>query len=98
MQMPAIHDFGLFMALIVSSCWLTVFCTIPPALNLWQRYAAKWETWLYQLSCGKISCIFGSGGSDLPGKCTLFNFTQIPLQNEWDGFLCKNHQEFLFCH
>ncbi|XP_078374519.1 protein dispatched homolog 3-like [Oculina patagonica] len=67
-QMPAIHDFGLFMALIVGSCWLTVFCTIPPALNLWQRYIAKWEARFL----GAISCVFTSGGSGLPDDIVQF--------------------------
>lgn len=72
-QMPAIHDFGLFMALIVASCWLTVFCTIPPALNLWHRYIAKGEARIYHLLFWWISCIFASGGSGLPGKYALSN-------------------------
>lgn len=71
--MPAIHDFGLFMALIVGSCWLTVFLTIPPALNLWHRYIAKGEAMFYQLVCGKLSCIFRIGGSSLPGESSFMN-------------------------
>ncbi|XP_033097772.1 protein dispatched homolog 3-like isoform X2 [Anneissia japonica] len=37
-QIPAIHDFGLFMSLIVSFCWFTVVTIMPSALNLWGRY------------------------------------------------------------
>lgn len=68
--MPAIHDFGLFMALIVGSCWLTVFCTIPPALNLWHRYIEKWESLIFQRLFGCMSCNAG-GSSGLPGKYAL---------------------------
>ena len=55
--MPAIHDFGLFMALIVGSCWLTVFLTIPAVLNLWYRFVTKCE------SC----CCKTSVQTNLPG-------------------------------
>lgn len=68
--MPAIHDFGLFMALIVGSCWLTVFCTVPPALNLWHRYIEKWESLIFQSLFGWMSCNAG-GSSGLPGKYAL---------------------------
>ena len=67
-QMPAIRDFGLFMGLIVGSCWFTVFFTIPPALTLWHRYISKWEVLLYKMIFGKMNCALGSGRSDLPGK------------------------------
>ena len=66
--MPAIHDFGLLMALIVGSCWFTVFFTIPPALNLWHRYVSKWEGFIFKSLFGWMSCTLGSGHSDLPGK------------------------------
>lgn len=71
-KMPAIHDFGLFMALIVGSCWLTVFCTIPPALNLWHRYIEKWETLIFNLLFGWMSCIFAGGSSGLPDDIVQF--------------------------
>lgn len=71
-QMPAIHDFGLFMALIVSSCWLTVFCTLPPALNLWHRYISKWEERAFQVFCRRLSCASGSGSSFLPDDIVQF--------------------------
>ncbi|WAR14743.1 DISP3-like protein, partial [Mya arenaria] len=29
---PAVHDFGLFMSLIVANCWLTVMISMPPVL------------------------------------------------------------------
>uniref|UniRef100_A0A3Q1I8V3 SSD domain-containing protein n=1 Tax=Anabas testudineus TaxID=64144 RepID=A0A3Q1I8V3_ANATE len=33
-QIPAVHDFGLFMALIVSCCWLWVSVLMPAALSV----------------------------------------------------------------
>lgn len=42
-QIPAIHDFGLFMALIVSSCWVMVVIMMPPVINLWFRCFARIE-------------------------------------------------------
>lgn len=43
LQIPAVHDFGLFMALIVSCCWLAVLFTMPAALGLWSLYLAPLE-------------------------------------------------------
>ncbi|KAJ8400930.1 hypothetical protein AAFF_G00388870 [Aldrovandia affinis] len=39
-QIPAVHDFGLFMALIVSCCWLWVCLLMPAALCVWSRCLA----------------------------------------------------------
>uniref|UniRef100_A0A8C6U7A2 Dispatched RND transporter family member 3 n=1 Tax=Neogobius melanostomus TaxID=47308 RepID=A0A8C6U7A2_9GOBI len=36
-KIPAVHDFGLFMALIVSCCWLWVSALIPAALCIWTQ-------------------------------------------------------------
>ncbi|XP_037114469.1 LOW QUALITY PROTEIN: protein dispatched homolog 3 [Syngnathus acus] len=36
-KIPAVHDFGLFMALIVSCCWLWVCVLMPAALCIWSR-------------------------------------------------------------
>uniref|UniRef100_A0A8C5A688 Dispatched RND transporter family member 3 n=1 Tax=Gadus morhua TaxID=8049 RepID=A0A8C5A688_GADMO len=45
-QIPAVHDFGLFMALIVSCCWLWVSILVPAALCIWsQRVAVREEAW-----------------------------------------------------
>ncbi|XP_022786996.1 protein dispatched homolog 3-like [Stylophora pistillata] len=71
-KMPAIHDFGLLMALIVGSCWFTVFFTIPPALNLWHRYVSKWEGFIFKSLFGWMSCTLGGGHSDLPGDIQQF--------------------------
>ncbi|KAM5324189.1 protein dispatched homolog 3 [Glossophaga mutica] len=42
-QIPAVHDFGLFMSLIVSCCWLAVLFTMPAALGIWSLYMAPLE-------------------------------------------------------
>ncbi|XP_034360048.1 protein dispatched homolog 3 isoform X1 [Arvicanthis niloticus] len=43
-QIPAVHDFGLFMSLIVTCCWLAVLFTMPAALGLWSLYMAPLES------------------------------------------------------
>ncbi|KAI7797536.1 protein dispatched homolog 3 isoform X1 [Triplophysa rosa] len=42
-QIPAVHDFGLFMSLIVSCCWLWVSILMPAALCIWTQ-------------CGSVRC------------------------------------------
>ncbi|KAG5840547.1 hypothetical protein ANANG_G00189940 [Anguilla anguilla] len=42
-QIPAVHDFGLFMALIVSCCWLWVCLLMPAALCVWSQCVALRE-------------------------------------------------------
>uniref|UniRef100_A0A3B4AC43 SSD domain-containing protein n=1 Tax=Periophthalmus magnuspinnatus TaxID=409849 RepID=A0A3B4AC43_9GOBI len=37
-QIPAVHDFGLFMALIVSCCWLWVSALMPASLCIWTQW------------------------------------------------------------
>ncbi|XP_016306353.1 protein dispatched homolog 3-like [Sinocyclocheilus anshuiensis] len=56
-QIPAVHDFGLFMSLIVSCCWLWVSILMPAALCIWSQCGAahanvcpKWWTTLIKLS------------------------------------------------
>ncbi|KAL2091925.1 hypothetical protein ACEWY4_011723 [Coilia grayii] len=39
-QIPAVHDFGLFMALIVSCCWVWVSVLMPAALCVWSQCRA----------------------------------------------------------
>uniref|UniRef100_A0A673H1Z9 Protein dispatched homolog 3-like n=1 Tax=Sinocyclocheilus rhinocerous TaxID=307959 RepID=A0A673H1Z9_9TELE len=39
-QIPAVHDFGLFMSLIVSCCWLWVSILMPAALCIWSQCGA----------------------------------------------------------
>lgn len=48
-QIPAVHDFGLFMALIVSCCWLWVSILMPAALCIWTQWVEPhehaWMNW-----------------------------------------------------
>nr|XP_006814153.1 PREDICTED: patched domain-containing protein 2-like [Saccoglossus kowalevskii] len=46
-QIPAIHDFGLFMALVVSFCWFYVVLLMPPVLTIWHFAFEKCETFCY---------------------------------------------------
>lgn len=71
-QMPAVHDFGLFMALIVSMCWLTVVVTIPTALTIWYRYVAPWEAWLAAQLAQLLPCSHKTGSSSLPESIVHF--------------------------
>ncbi|XP_046871584.1 protein dispatched homolog 3 [Hypomesus transpacificus] len=53
-QIPAVQDFGLFMALIVSCCWLWVSLLMPAALCVWSQavegYENAWWRWLKTLT------------------------------------------------
>uniref|UniRef100_A0A8C3XNW4 Dispatched RND transporter family member 3 n=1 Tax=Chelydra serpentina TaxID=8475 RepID=A0A8C3XNW4_CHESE len=51
-QIPAVHDFGLFMSLIVSCCWVAVLFTMPAALGIWTLYVSPLES-SCQASCGQ---------------------------------------------
>ncbi|KAM4703396.1 protein dispatched homolog 3 [Rhinophrynus dorsalis] len=42
-QIPAVHDFGLFMSLIVSCCWVAVLFIMPAALGIWSTYISPME-------------------------------------------------------
>uniref|UniRef100_A0A8C5QBC2 Dispatched RND transporter family member 3 n=2 Tax=Leptobrachium leishanense TaxID=445787 RepID=A0A8C5QBC2_9ANUR len=42
-QIPAVHDFGLFMSLIVSCCWVAVLFIMPAALGIWGAYISPLE-------------------------------------------------------
>ncbi|KAM9298786.1 protein dispatched homolog 3 [Gastrophryne carolinensis] len=46
-QIPAVHDFGLFMSLIVSCCWVAVLFIMPAALGIWGAYISPLETWCH---------------------------------------------------
>ncbi|XP_071338651.1 protein dispatched homolog 3 isoform X2 [Trachinotus anak] len=51
-QIPAVHDFGLFMALIVSCCWLWVSVLMPAALCIWTQWVGPHEhAWM---KCWKL--------------------------------------------
>ncbi|XP_053307790.1 protein dispatched homolog 3 [Spea bombifrons] len=43
-QIPAVHDFGLFMSLIVSCCWVAVLFIMPAALGIWAAYISPLES------------------------------------------------------
>ncbi|XP_072833621.2 protein dispatched homolog 3 [Pogona vitticeps] len=51
-QIPAVHDFGLFMSLIVSCCWVAVLFTMPAALGIWSLYLSPLED-ACQASCSQ---------------------------------------------
>ncbi|KAK4809920.1 hypothetical protein QYF61_023407 [Mycteria americana] len=51
-QIPAVHDFGLFMSLIVSCCWVAVLFTMPAALGIWTLYMSPLES-SCQSSCSQ---------------------------------------------
>ncbi|XP_031555495.1 protein dispatched homolog 3-like [Actinia tenebrosa] len=71
-KMPAIHDFGLFMMLIVISCWLTVILIIPPTLFLWYQYIHKLEKRLFRFLFGWIPLNCCKTQSELPGDIQRF--------------------------
>ncbi|XP_077007432.1 protein dispatched homolog 3 isoform X2 [Tamandua tetradactyla] len=92
-QIPAVHDFGLFMSLIVSCCWLAVLFTMPAALGIWSLYMAPLEsscrTSCHQ-KCGRKSSlhfprdVFAvpecAGGSPAQGPIPYLD-DDIPLLN-----------------
>ncbi|KAM8927920.1 protein dispatched homolog 3 isoform 2-T2 [Pelodytes ibericus] len=51
-QIPAVHDFGLFMSLIVSCCWVAVLFIMPAALGIWDAYISPLETSCHS-NCGE---------------------------------------------
>ncbi|XP_071883004.1 protein dispatched homolog 3 isoform X1 [Anas platyrhynchos] len=51
-QIPAVHDFGLFMSLIVSCCWVAVLFIMPAALGIWTLYVSPLES-SCQTSCSQ---------------------------------------------
>ncbi|CAG5125021.1 unnamed protein product, partial [Candidula unifasciata] len=58
-SIPAVYEFGLFMSLIVSSCWVSVFVLMPPTLYLHACFIEPIEKLM--LSC--FSCIGSKEGS-----------------------------------
>ncbi|KAH9492822.1 Protein dispatched 3 [Bulinus truncatus] len=50
-SIPAVHDFGLFMSLIVSACWISVFILMPPALYLYACIFEPLEIFLFSCLC-----------------------------------------------
>ncbi|BFZ23782.1 hypothetical protein BsWGS_26821 [Bradybaena similaris] len=69
-SIPAVYEFGLFMSLIVSSCWVSVFVLMPPTLYLHACYIEPIEQLL--LSC--FSCIGSQEGSS--NSSTVHHYDQ----------------------
>ncbi|KAJ8319852.1 hypothetical protein KUTeg_001439 [Tegillarca granosa] len=72
-SIPAVHQFGLFMSLIVASCWVTVVMIMPPALFLWQYTFARCESYLMSM-CAKPFKHRKIGVKDLP--CDIAQFVR----------------------
>ncbi|OWF56167.1 protein dispatched homolog 3-like [Mizuhopecten yessoensis] len=66
-SIPAVHQFGLFMSLIVSCCWVTVMLIMPPALYIWALSIYKCEEAVARL----ISRCLGRSKSALSAKLCL---------------------------
>ncbi|KAI8489751.1 GRB10 interacting GYF protein 1 [Branchiostoma belcheri] len=77
-QIPAVHDFGLFMSLIVSSCWLMVVLVMPPTLNFWHRLFSACEA-ACCTGCCKCSCA-AADSLQLPPDVECFLSSHDPLQ------------------
>ncbi|XP_068700492.1 protein dispatched homolog 3-like [Montipora foliosa] len=91
-EIPAVSDFGLYMALIVICCWCTVICTLLPALNLWHRYISKCEELTFHHVFGWLNCSCGGRNSSLPDDIEQFlagtysNTRQNELSSSVEGF------------
>ncbi|XP_076586761.1 protein dispatched homolog 3 isoform X1 [Chaetodon auriga] len=85
-QIPAVHDFGLFMALIVSCCWLWVSILMPAALCVWTECVEPQEhAWL---NCWKLfSGLSTSHGplSDEDDDVALLSVEMEPGSCDTDG-------------
>ncbi|CAH1774549.1 unnamed protein product, partial [Owenia fusiformis] len=66
---PAVHQFGLFMALIVSGCWIMVMINMPCALIIWHRCFSKCEAFCFKPCRGRCQ---GSSGLELPPDIQQF--------------------------
>ncbi|XP_066493773.1 protein dispatched homolog 3 [Tiliqua scincoides] len=94
-QIPAVHDFGLFMSLIVSCCWVAVLFMMPAALGIWSLYLSPLENACHNScsqKCVKESTLHVSDGlfvfsmaADSSGPRTLpYLDDDIPLLNVED--------------
>ncbi|XP_044053899.1 protein dispatched homolog 3 [Siniperca chuatsi] len=85
-QIPAVHDFGLFMALIVSCCWLWVSILMPATLCVWTESVEPQEhAWL---NCWKLfSGLSASHGplSDEDDDVALLSVEMEPGSCDTDG-------------
>ncbi|XP_029019831.1 protein dispatched homolog 3 [Betta splendens] len=76
-QIPAVHDFGLFMALIVSCCWLWVSVLMPAALCIWTQHVERREhVWLS--CCKPFSGLSASPLSDEDDDVALLSVEMEP--------------------
>ena len=53
MQIPAVYQFGVFMGLVVISCYVQVVLVVPFALHIWHSYFLVCENCMY-LPCAKL--------------------------------------------
>ncbi|KAM9858648.1 protein dispatched homolog 3 [Aulostomus maculatus] len=85
-QIPAVHDFGLFMALIVSCCWLWVSVLMPAVLCIWTaRVEPREHAWV---NCWKWFCgLSASHGplSDEDDDVALLSVEMEPGSCDADG-------------
>ncbi|XP_032903904.1 protein dispatched homolog 3 [Amblyraja radiata] len=77
-QIPAVHDFGLFMSLIVACCWVAVLFLMPAALCIWSQYISPQE----------ISCC-----SSCQLKCKRKNSNSAQNPAEYDDALLVTDQD-----
>ncbi|KAL4221105.1 GRB10 interacting GYF protein 1 [Mactra antiquata] len=75
-MIPAVHDFGLFMSLIVANCWITVMIVMPPVLYIWYISFWKCESKLANIICWCVP------------QCLCNNLT---LPSDVAHFMDKNH-------
>ncbi|XP_074654150.1 protein dispatched homolog 3-like [Tubulanus polymorphus] len=80
-SIPAIHDFGLFMALMVACCWIMVMLIMPPALNIWSKMTPMWNR-CFDKCCGRVACCIKNPltmGLQLPRDIQQFLSTNSAL-------------------
>ncbi|XP_058493057.1 protein dispatched homolog 3 isoform X2 [Solea solea] len=85
-QIPAVHDFGLFMALIVSCCWLWVSVLMPAALCIWARHVQPREqAWLKCWRLFPCLSVSQSPLSDEDDDVALLSVELEPCSCDTDG-------------
>ncbi|XP_059494060.1 protein dispatched homolog 3 isoform X1 [Stegostoma tigrinum] len=67
-QIPAVHDFGLFMSLIVACCWMAVLFLMPAALCIWSLYISPLDASCYS-SCQHMCKKKDSSTTQNSGEC-----------------------------
>ncbi|XP_061623324.1 protein dispatched homolog 3 [Phyllopteryx taeniolatus] len=87
-KIPAVHDFGLFMALIVSCCWVWVCVLMPAALCIWTRRVEPHEPAAFHC-CKSFRGLSSSHGplSDEDDDVALLSveMEQDPLEADGDA-------------